>query len=170
MSADTGVERPGKANPLHFERERGVTQIEVTPGVAHVAARLAPETLAHGQLALLQALSARQVPVFMVKLAPDGISFAVRSAHVDAAVTLLTEQRIPFVQRRDLALVSTIAGAMRDLSGVIAQIYEALILAGVIVRQTGDAYNAVLCLVSGDDAQKAAAILRERFHLPAATE
>jgi len=34
-----------------------------------------------------------------------------------------------------------------------------------MVRQTGDAYNAVHCLVPGADAERAARALRQRFDL-----
>ena len=67
----------------------------------------------------------------------------------------------------DLGLVSTYAGAMRDLSGVLARIYRAVVGVNVPVVQTGDAYNAVHCLVPGDSADKAAEALRREFRLQA---
>jgi aspartokinase len=54
---------------------------------------------------------------------------------------------------------------MRDLSGVIAQICEALLLAAIPNRQIGDAYDAVLCLVPSADAPRAVAALKAQFKL-----
>jgi aspartokinase len=72
---------------------------------------------------------------------------------------------------RDLGLVTTIAGAMRDLSGVMATIYDALVTEGIRVWQTGDAHNAVHCLVDGGASGRAAEALRAKFTLtPTAPE
>ena len=48
----------------------------------------------------------------------------------------------------------------------MAIIYEALVGEGIRVQQTGDAYNAVHCLIPGDEAERAAGALRHRFDLP----
>ena len=62
-----------------------------------------------------------------------------------------------------MALVSVIAGAMRDLSGVMAEIYEALQFAHVAIRQTGDRYDAVHILVDGSESERAREALAKRF-------
>ena len=60
------------SRPVYFERERGVSQVEVTPGVAHFSVRFpsADAEMHARRLELLQALAAGNVPVFMVKLEP----------------------------------------------------------------------------------------------------
>jgi aspartate kinase len=154
----------GGAGSVHFEKERGVTEVQVARGLAHVTVHLS-EPRATRRLALLQALAAASISVFLVKLHPDAISFAVRQDVVDRCEALLRERGDAHTLLRDLGLVITVAGAMRDLSGVMARIYEAMLAAGVAVRQTGDAHNAVLCLVAGADADKAADALRDVFSL-----
>lgn len=152
----------------HFEKERGITEVTVLPGVAHATVTLsdAPGGVAHGRLELLQKLAARGVPVFLVKLLPDGLSFALRAAQVEAGAGLLAEEGLPHRLRRDLALMTVVAGAMRDLSGVMSSIYEALVSRQIAVRQTGDAHNAVHLLVPGDRASEARQALHECFALP----
>jgi len=150
---------------VHFEKERGVTEIRVLRPVAHVTVEFASEHLAADRLALLQALAASSVPVFLVKLLPNGISFAVRAENTAACQNLLTDRKAAFTLLSNLAVVYTIAGAMRDLSGIMAAIYETLIGAGVRVQQTGDAYNAVLCLVDGALADSAKSALEQRFEI-----
>ena len=160
----------GQSKTVHFEKERGVTAVQVTRGIAHATIELPAENLPAERLALLQSLAAEGIPVFLVKLHPTGLSFALRQEQVENGVRLLEQRGVSHVVLRDLGLVSVIAGAMRDLSGVMSSIYEALVEAGVAVRQTGDAYNAVLCLVSGSDVAKSSHALHARFSLDAASE
>jgi aspartate kinase len=152
---------------VRFERERGVTRVATRRGLAHVTVHLPAEEEASARLALLQALAGAGVPVFLVKLAPDALSFAVRADVVARCEELLAKQGggARFTLLRDLGLVTVLAGAMRDLSGVMARIYEALVQAGVAVRQTGDAYNAVILLVAGNEVDRAARALRQTFAL-----
>ena len=156
----------GGSGMVHFERERGVTEVRVRRGLAHVTVHFEAGRVAGERLTLLQALAAESVPVFLVKLPPFALSFAVRADVVDTCERLLSARRARYTLLRDLALIGVVAGAMRDLSGVMARIYEALAGAGVSLRQTGDAYNAVLLLVAGDEADEAARSLRAAFALP----
>jgi len=154
-----------RSDAVHFERERGVTDVAVVCGIAHVTVHLDADAVAETRLALLQRLAAANIPVFLVKLLPDGISFALREAQVESGAALLADANVYHTMVRDLALVTTLAGAMRDLSGVMAAIYEALVTEGIRVRQTGDAHNAVHCLVDGDAVERGAEALRARFAL-----
>lgn len=169
-AAQTGGPVRFEGGRVRFEKERGVTEVGVVRGIGHVTIRVDGEKVAEGRLELLQDIAAATIPVFLVKLLPDGISFALRGANADAADELLKKSGHPYEFRRDLAMVSIIAGAMRDLSGVMAIIYEALVEEKISVRQTGDAYNAVHCLIPGADAERAATALRKRFDLPAEPE
>lgn len=150
---------------VRFERERGVTHVQVTRGLAHVTVSLPKENAAGERLALLQDLAANTVSIFLIKLGPCAISFAVRADAVAPCESLLKNRGSQYLLLRDLGLVATVAGAMRDLSGVMARIYETMVGAGIRVRQTGDAYNAVLCLVAGDDVDRAAEALQNAFAL-----
>ncbi len=151
---------------VSFERERGVTRVATRRGLAHVTVYLPAEEEASARLALLQSLAGAGVPVFLVKLAPGALSFAVRADAVARCEELLAGQSgARFTLLRDLGLLTVLAGAMRDLSGVMARIYEALVQAGVAVRQTGDAYNAVILLVAGSELDTAARALRQTFAL-----
>jgi aspartate kinase len=157
--------RGGQA--VSFERERGVAHVEVQPGIVHVTVRLSEHAVAAERLALLQTLAEAGVPVFLVKLHPCALSFAVRAEFAERCEQLLCEQRGASVALlRDLGLVTISAGAMRDLSGVMARIYEALVAENISVRQTGDAYDAVILLVDGANTLRAASALCGVFGLP----
>lgn len=161
-------QQPGIGGSVSFERERGVSEVQVMRGLAHVTVHFEPQRLAEDRLALLQALAGAGVSVFLVKLHPCAISFAVRADAIDPCEALLQKRGAQYGMLRDLGLVTTLAGAMRDLSGVMARIYEALVSADIGVRQTGDAYNAVLLLVAGAQTDRAAEALRAAFSLTGA--
>lgn len=149
-----------------FERERGVTEVAVRSDLAHIAIHCD----ADGRLAALRALADGQVPIFLLKLSDNGFSCVVRRANVERAVEILSGAGDPFERTENVALVSTIAGTMRDLSGVIARICDAMIEVDVRVLQTGDAYDAVHCLVAASAAERAADALRRAFGISAEVE
>jgi len=144
-----------------------VTHIAVRRGLSHYAVECTPTQ----RLDTIRALATAGVPIFLVKIDPDGFSFLTRENHAGDA-DLILRQGTGHGHRTDqLAMVSTIAGSMRDLSGIIARIHDALIEAKVAVRRTGDAYDAVHCLVDGDDADAAVLALERAFGLrPERTE
>lgn len=154
-----------RADAVHFEKERGVTEVLVQSGIAHATVTLPPGNVEAGRLELLQRLAAANIPVFLIKLLPHGISFALRESVTDAGSELLASTGHTYMLRRDLAQVTIYAGAMRDLSGVMASIYEALTTENIRVYQTGDAHNAVHCLISGAHQELAVTTLRETFAL-----
>lgn len=156
-----------RADAVHFEKERGVTEVSVVGGMAHVTITLPTIDVATGRLEILQRLAAAKIPVFLIKLLPTGLSFAMRESVVEAGAELLNSTGLPHTLRRNLSLITIIAGAMRDLSGIMASIYEALVSENVRVQQTGDAHNAVHCLVDGDQAESAAVALRKVFAIDA---
>ena len=153
--------RPGEVS---FEKWRGVSEVRLVSGVVHVTVSFSDT--AADRLTLLQTLAQKNVPVFLVKLLPNGLSFALRSDDAEAGINALHALGATFEARPNLSLVSIYAGAMRDLSGVMADIYEALLSANVRVTQTGDAYNAVHCLVPENRAHAAQNVLRRKFSLP----
>ncbi len=157
-----------RAGEVHFEKERGVSEVSLVRGIVHVTVCVSGQ--ANGEyeerLRVLEYLASQNVPVFLVKILPGALSFALRGEAAPQGLVALKELQADFSADSDLALLSTHAGAMRDLSGVMADIYEALSSVNARVKQTGDAYNAVLCLVPGDKARAAQAALRKRFALP----
>ncbi|GAB4457234.1 MAG: hypothetical protein OHK0029_16650 [Armatimonadaceae bacterium] len=169
MTSDIRDETGFSDDATYFEKERGVSEVEVVHGISHLVLTLSEESLVSNRLTLLKRLADANVPVFLLKLLPRGISFALREAQVEAGTILLNELKetigFTYEHRSDLALVTIRAGAMRDLSGVMAAIYEILVEGNLLIYQTGDTYNAVYCLLDGSTANQAAERLRRRFAL-----
>lgn len=143
-----------------FEKERGVHAIQVRDDLA-----LATCTSPDKWLILLKALADNGIPVFHLKLHDSGITFIVRSEYVDRVLEV--SEAVPAVTtiESNVAFVSVVAGAMRDLSGIIARIFDALVGAGVQILQTGDAHDAVHCLVREASVSTAVAALQHEFEL-----
>ena len=58
---------------------------------------------------------------------------------------------------------------MRDLSGVMVAIADALYAAGARLFETGDSHNSVVCLIESAHVDEAVRHLSATFHLEAAT-
>jgi aspartokinase len=147
---------PTVASPLvRFEKDPGVTEVQVQTEIVHVQIHLPAETQTTERLRVLQTLASAQIPLFLVKMQPSGLSFALHERYAEASENILKGAGVSYHFTRNLVMVSPVAGAMRDLSGIMAQIYEALVVADVAILQTGDSYNAVHCLIPAHDADRA---------------
>ncbi len=149
-----------------IEQERGVTDVRVEVGLAHVRVRTGSgEPSLHRHLQVLDTVAAEGISVSLVKLHEDWLTFAVSQPDVPRLSQCLEALRLEHKIVPDLALVITVASNMRDSAGVMAQIAEALWEAGAHIIETGDAHNTVQCLVPEDRAFAAAQALRRRFQL-----
>lgn len=160
---------PAAPTLASFEREPGVTAIRLEDHMALVSVRFF-QSIPESRLRLLEQLAQARIPINQVKLLPEGVCFVISENHATACRNLLNTEKGEISLLENMALISTIAGAMRDLSGVIARICEALLGAAIPNRQVGDAYDAVLCLVPSTDAPRAVAALRAEFGLESGTE
>lgn len=151
---------------IYFERERGVYDVVVAANVAHVEAAFPPGAESALQAArLLDAIANAGISVFLVKLHTAEISFAVEASRAAEAEEVLNRAGYATTARRDLAVLSVVASSMRDLTGVLVGIADALDAADAKQYGVGDSHNAVQVLVSADRAEVAARKLRETFAL-----
>jgi len=151
---------------VSFERERGVYQILVTRGVAHFVVEVGADDERTGRLArVFRALADASIPIFLIKLHHSAVSFAVEGARVPDVERCLRDLGLASASRRDLALLSIIASSMRDLTGVMVSIADALQEASTRLFGVGDSHNSVQCLIEGARVEPALAQLRLAFGL-----
>jgi len=143
-----------------FEKERGVHAIQVRDDLA-----LATCTSPDKWLLLLKALADNGIPVFHLKLHDSSITFIVRSEYVDRVLIVSAAVPAVTVIEPNVAFVSVVAGAMRDLSGIIARIFDALVGAGVHIPHTAAAHDAVHCLIREESVATAVTALQNEFEL-----
>lgn len=149
-----------------IEQERGVTDVRVEVGLAHVRVRAGSgEKGLHNHLKILEVIAERDVNVSLVKIHHDWITFAISQADVPTVTGCLDSLGLEYKIVPNLALVITVASNMRESAGVMAQIAEALWEADAHIIETGDSHNTVRCLVPEERAVAASQALRRRFRL-----
>jgi aspartate kinase len=148
---------------VRFEKDPGVTEVQVEPEIVHTQIYLPADNQTTERLRVLQALASAQIPLFLMKIQPAGFSFALHERYVEACENILKGAGVSYHFTRNLVMVSPVAGAMRDLSGIMAQIYEALVQADVAILQTGDSYDAVHCLIPASDTNRAVESLTKQL-------
>lgn len=159
-----------QAPNVSFERERGVNAIQITRNVAHAAVALEDDSLRSARiLQVFRVLANSGVPIFLTKLHRSAITFAFIGADLPRVEKALKTVGVETSARHDLALISVRAASMRDLSGVMVAIADALFAAGARLFETGDSHNSVVCLIESAHVNEAVRHLRKTFHLDAGT-
>lgn len=153
---------------LSFERERGVYAVQVTHDVAHAVISV-PDDDARAErvIEVFQALAGASVSVFLSKLHRAAVTLAVAGADLVRTEKALADAGFVSRTRRDLSLVAVRAASMREMSGVMVAIAEALGGVGARLVEVGDSHDAVLCLIEADRVRSAVDALLETFHLDA---
>ena len=151
---------------VSFERVLGVTEVQVTQGVAHIALDLHAGNPPTDEVRkVFRALADGRIPIFLIQIHPHGVSFAVEAEQVASVRKCLAALNLDSSSRADLAIVSVIASSMRDLTGVLVEIAAALNAAGARIYAIGDSHNSVQCLIDGEHVASAVALLKSRFGL-----
>ena len=152
--------------PVTFERERGVYRVDLAPDLAHAAVKVGdgPERAERIQR-VLAALAQERIPIFLIKLHADTITFAVAGDRLPDVERCLSGSAIACAVRRDLALVTVRATSMSDLTGVMVSIADSVQRAGARLIGVGDSHNSVQLLIDGAHADAAAAELDSTFKL-----
>jgi aspartokinase len=172
MSVSAPVGRPRE---LSFERERGVYQVLAQGDLAHAVVSVGSDeggdpSRADRILQVLRAVADQSVPIFLIKLHRGAVTFALGSSEVPRLEECLGRQGYQFKVRHDLVLLTILASSMRDLTGVMVQIADALQQAGARLFGVGDSHNSVQCLIDGEHVDAAIAQLTEVFALEGAVE
>jgi aspartokinase len=159
-----------QAPNVTFERERGVHAIQITRNVAHAEVALEDDSLRAARiLQVFRVLANSGVPIFLTKLHRSALTFAFVSADLPRVEAALQTVGVQTSARQDLALISVRAASMRDLSGVMVAIADALYAAGARLFETGDSHNSVVCLIESAHVDEAVRHLRKTFRLEART-
>ncbi len=155
-----------QASSLTFERERGVNKVLITRNVAHLVINIEEDTSRFERvLEAMRSLASSNIPVFLVKLHRSALTLAFAAKDAKKADTSLQSSGFKTLLRDDLAVVAIHADSMRDLSGVMVQIADALFSAGARLYETGDSHNSVQALIEGAKVEAAVQSLLTAFHL-----
>src|ERR1044071_9461266 len=102
---------PGMAaRPISFERERGVYDVRVTPGLPLIEANVDPgEGRTENMQRVFRDLASHNIPIFLIKLHRSAITFAVNEALVPKVEEGISANSMTCRARRDLALITVVA-------------------------------------------------------------
>lgn len=151
---------------VSFERERGVYDIRVATGLAHAEVQVGEDAERVKNIgSVFRALAEEAIPIFLIHLHARSVSFAIEESMLSKAQACLSRLSFDTSIRHNLARVDVVASSMRDLTGVMVQIAEALQEAGARLYGVGDSHNSVQCLIDGTRVEAAAAQLKRTFGL-----
>lgn len=149
---------------VSFERQRGVYDVLVTPNVTHMVVQT--DGAANRTARILQVfrtLADDSIPIFFIKLHGNAVSFALPGNRLADAEAGLRRTGFVCTSQERLAIVSIVANAMQDLTGVLIRIADALQAAGVRPFGIGDAHDRVQVLIEAARADAAVTELRRTF-------
>lgn len=164
----TTLAEPASRGPkVSFEREHGVYAILVTRDVAHAVVSIGKdEGDRTGRiLRVFQLLTDAGIPILMIKLHRTAVSFGLAERFVERTVAVFADTDFKVKTRHDLAMVTVKAPSMRDVSGIMVDIADALHEAGAQMYGTGDAHDTVQCLIDADRVEPFVTQLRVVFRL-----
>lgn len=150
-----------------FEKQRGVTDVTVVRNLSHALVYFPPDPgeCTDCQLRVFQALAEGGIPIYLIKLHDEYLSFVLEMARAAEARKALDTLPLKVSIADSMAIVSVIASNMRDSFGIMARIVEALLGARVEILQTGDSHNSVTCLVRDEQISAAVKALKKEFGL-----
>jgi aspartate kinase len=164
-SLSCDVESPRVAPPIsretEFEKQRGVSRIEVRRGFAQVHISQIQGSLMAGRLNALKAVGDEQISIDFLKLTPSGMSFLVAEERADRVQEILEGIGHHYSVRSGRSIVLVHAVNMRDEEGLISRIVQTVIGTRVNVDHIGDMHDRVLLVVKEQEAEKLAASFKE---------
>ncbi len=169
MNRLSGIQqRPERGSRVSFERARGIYALRVTRDVAHARVQLSDnDDRISATSSVLNVLANADIAIFLIKLHKSGITFALAGSDLGRAETELSRLNLAVTTRRDLAVVAIIAGSMREFSGIMTDISDALLTAGATIYETGDSHDSVQCLIEEERLDDSISCLLETFDLHA---
>lgn len=163
MSSDAS---DAQSPAVSFERERGVYAIQVTRDVSHAVISVGDDALRTRRiLQVFHVLGESSIAVFLFKLHRRVVTLAFAGSDRQRAEESLRLAGMEAQVRRDLAVVAVRAASMRDLSGIMVAIADALNHVGARVYETGDSHDSVQCLIEAARVPDAVQALCSTFHL-----
>ncbi|MDE2126142.1 MAG: hypothetical protein KGJ62_06095 [Armatimonadetes bacterium] len=162
MSTRTAID----SHDVAFERERGVVAVEVTRQVCHAVIDVGDgDDRPTRILNTFQTLATAHVPVFLIKLHRTAVTLGLAGLDAERAEAAIASGGMQVRLRCDLALIVVRASSMRDLSGIMSQIADALFVVGAHMLATGDSHSTVQCIIEDDRANAVAQELATVFGL-----
>ncbi|MBN9500729.1 MAG: hypothetical protein BGO01_05865 [Armatimonadetes bacterium 55-13] len=148
-----------------FEKQRGISQIDVRGGFAQVHVSRLKDPLVESRLQVLKAVAEAGVSVDFMKLTPSGVSFLIAEANSGDVEAALENIGVHYTIRKDRCVVLVHAVNMRDEEGLTASVVQQAIASGAIVDHISDMHDRMLIVVESKFAETLASQLKEANHV-----
>lgn len=127
-----------------FEKQRGISQVEIRTGFAQVHVSQIRKDIHEHRISVLKAVREASVSVDFLKLTPSGLSFVISENHSGDIEKALEPLNLHCSIRKDRCVVLIHAVNMRDEEGLTAQVVQKAIASGAIVDHISDMHDRML--------------------------
>ncbi|HWJ03862.1 MAG TPA: aspartate kinase [Verrucomicrobiae bacterium] len=149
-----------------IKNDRLITGIAHTPNVTQLVVSTEGEkNIPEVNLKIFKAMALADISVDFITVLPNVVLYTVKDEVADKAVKILKNMGFEGSTRPSCAKVSIIGAGMAEVTGVMAQVLEALTLQNIQVLQSADSNATIWVLVGKDDMVKAVRSLHEAFKL-----
>jgi aspartokinase len=138
---------PAKVQETAFEKQRGISQVEVRGGFAQVHVSRLTEPVHENRLHVLKAIAEAGVSVDFLKLTPSGVSFVITENATSEIESALGQFQAKLTIRKDRSVVMVHAVNMRDEEGLTANVVQEAISSGVVIDHISDMHDRMLMVV-----------------------
>lgn len=130
-----------------FEKQRGISQVEVRSGFAQVHVSRLSDPVHENRLQVLKAIANAGVSVDFLKLTPSGLSFVTTENATSEIEAALGQFQAKLTIRKDRSVVLVHAVNMRDEEGLTANVVQKAISSGVVIDHISDMHDRMLMVV-----------------------
>lgn len=134
----------------------GITQVS---NIAQISLERPPAD----NVNVLSLLQRRGVDVDYISMERDCLTFTIQNSSKDVAIAVLAEHGFAPTTISDCARVSMVGTGITNDPGTIARVVSTLASHGIRILLSGNAYNAIWCLVEQRDMERAVRALHQEF-------
>ena len=146
-----------------FEKQRGVSRVEVRDGFAQVHVSRLAEPLMESRLAVLKSVADTNVSIDFLKLTPSGLSFLIAETQGKEIEAALASSGVHATTRPGRSIILVHAVNMRDDECLVASIVHEVIASGSKVDHISDMHDRLLAVVHTADAPTIAKRLEQNL-------
>jgi len=149
-----------------IKNDRLITGIAHTPNITQLRVNTQNEqNVPEVDLKIFKAMALADISVDFITVLPNTVIYTVKDEVADKAVKILNNMGFEVGTRPSCAKISIIGGGIAEVTGVMAQVLEALTSQGIQVLQSADSNATIWVLVAKEDMVKAVRSLHESFLL-----
>jgi aspartate kinase len=145
---------PSQISETDFEKQRGISRVEVRTGLTQVHVLDLKSPIAKSRLKVLDAVSSAGISLDFLKLTPTGLSFIVPADNTELISATLNKEGIANQLATGRGIVLVHAVNMRDEEGMIAGILRRVIETGITVDHASDMHDRILIVTDESQAER----------------